>query len=225
MTQQILAHGGVTGDFQGDAALGFWGWPLSSDDAVLDACRAALGIRAAFARAAAQKDHPLSDFSMGIGLAHGRAVAGKIGTAEQVKVTVFGPVVNLAHRLESMTKLVRAPILIDEQVASMVQARLPATEGRVRRLARVLPYGLEKPVVISELLPALAEWPDLTTEHLEIFEHGVEAFIRGQWEDAYRSLHAMPPSDRVQDFLLAQIMGSNRKSPPDWDGILRFPAK
>src|SRR5690606_9010063 len=44
MTEQILRHGGVTGDFQGDATLGFWGWPFASQDAPLDACRAALGI-------------------------------------------------------------------------------------------------------------------------------------------------------------------------------------
>ncbi len=225
MTQHILMHGGVTGDFQGDAALGFWGWPLPSADAAVDACRAALGIRAAFARAAAQKDHPLADFSMGIGLAHGRAVAGKIGTAEQVKVTVFGPVVNLAHRLESMTKRVRAPILMDEQVARIVRERLPAGEGRLRRLARVLPYGLENAVVVSELLPSLAEWPELTDEHLAIFERGVQHFQTGKWEDAYRDLHSMPPGDRVQDFLLAQIMQGNRSAPVNWDGIVRFPGK
>ncbi len=225
MTHHILAHGGVTGDFQGDAALGFWGWPLSSTNSVLDACRAALGIRAAFAKAAARKDHPLSDFSMGIGLAHGRAVAGKIGTAEQVKVTVFGPVVNLAQRLESMTKFVRAPILIDERVARQVQGRLSPEEGRVRRLACVLPYGLEKPVEISELLPSLSDWPELTAEHLQIFERGVERFLKGDWEEAYRDFHAMPATDRVQDYLLAQIMQGNRKAPAGWDGVVRLPGK
>jgi len=225
MTHQILKFGGVTGDFQGDAALGFWGWPFPSENAILDACRAALGIRAAFQKAAAQKDHPLADFTMGIGLAHGRAVAGKIGTSEQVKVTVFGPVVNLAHRLEGLTKLMRAPILMDEAVAQVVRDRLSSHEGRSRRLARVLPYGLETPVVVSELLPSVLEFPDLTDAHLSAFEEGVEAFLQGHWEHAYRNLHAMPSTDRVQDFLLAQIMQANRKAPATWDGILRFPGK
>lgn len=225
MTQQISKYGGVTGDFQGDAALGFWGWPFPSEDAILDACRAALGIRAAFQKTAAQKDHPLADFTMGIGLAHGRAVAGKIGTSEQVKVTVFGPVVNLAQRLEGLTKLMRAPILMDEAVATVVRDRLPSHEGRSRRLARVLPYGLETPVFISELLPSRVDLPELTDDHLIAFEAGVEAFLTGHWEDAYKNLHAMPSTDRVQDFLLAQIMQSNRKAPPTWDGILRFPGK
>ncbi|WP_298867623.1 adenylate/guanylate cyclase domain-containing protein, partial [uncultured Gimesia sp.] len=114
MTSHILDFGGVTGDFQGDAALGFWGWPFSSDVAPLDACRAALAIRAAFEQINHQSDHPLSDFHMGIGIAHGRAVAGKIGTHDQVKVTVFGPVVNLASRLEGLTKQLRVPVLMDE---------------------------------------------------------------------------------------------------------------
>lgn len=143
MTHYILEHGGVTGDFQGDATLGFWGWPFPSPDAAVHACRAALGIRAAFAKAAAMKNHPLADFAMGIGIAHGRAVAGKIGTAEQVKVTVFGPVVNLASRLESMTRQLRVPIVLDEATTSIVRQRLPASEGRLRTLARLLPFGME----------------------------------------------------------------------------------
>lgn len=225
MTHQILQHGGVTGDFQGDAALGFWGWPFPSPDAAVRACRAALGIRAAFHKAAGQKGHPLADFTMGIGIAHGRAVAGKIGTEEQVKVTVFGPVVNLAQRLESMTKLLRAPILLDEAAATIVRARMSHAEGRLRRIARVLPYGMETPVMVSELLPPVTDWPELTDSHLEIFEQGVDHFLAGRWEEAYRSLHAMPPQDRVQDFLLHHIMQSGRVAPPHWDGIVRLPGK
>ena len=121
MTSQILKHSGVTGDFQGDAAMGFWGWPFASPESPLNACRAALGIRAAFEETFGRPDHPLGSFQVGIGVAHGRAVAGKIGTSEQVKVTVFGPVVNLASRLEGMTKQLRVPIVLDETTASIVR--------------------------------------------------------------------------------------------------------
>ncbi|MBS0201558.1 MAG: adenylate/guanylate cyclase domain-containing protein [Planctomycetes bacterium] len=225
MTHHILEHGGVTGDFQGDAALGFWGWPFPSPDAAVYACRAALGIRTAFAKAAAVKGHPLSDFAMGIGIAHGRAVAGKIGTAEQVKVTVFGPVVNLANRLESMTKQLRVPIVLDEATANIIRSRLPAAEGRLRTLARLLPYGMETPVVVSELLPSAAEEPELTDAMVAEYEQGVSHFIAGRWDQAYRCLHGMPASDRAQDFLMHQIVLHNRTAPPDWDGIVRLPSK
>jgi adenylate cyclase len=52
MTRCILDQGGVVGDFHGDAAMGFWGWPLAQPDAVQRACRAALAIRAEFTGAA-----------------------------------------------------------------------------------------------------------------------------------------------------------------------------
>ncbi len=114
-THAIREQGGVLGDFQGDAAMGFWGWPLPQPDAAVRACQAALAIRAEFEAAAQRSEDPLADFRMGIGIATGRAVAGKIGTVDQVKVTVFGPVVNLASRLEGMTKILQAPILLDER--------------------------------------------------------------------------------------------------------------
>lgn len=225
MTSHILLHRGVTGDFQGDAALGFWGWPFPSDDAPLQACRAALGIRKAFDETLRQPGHPLSNFQMGIGIAHGRAVAGKIGTAEQVKVTVFGPVVNLASRLETMTSQMRVPILLDEVMARLVRERLDPQEGRIRRLAKVLPLGFENPVVVSELVPPVEHFPELTDAHLVRYEEGVDDFIAGRWEAAYRCLHDMPATDRAQDFLLAMIAQHNRKAPHDWDGVVRLSSK
>ena len=225
MTQAILKHGGVTGDFQGDAALGFWGWPFPSSESVLDACRAALEIRASFAETEGKSGHPLADFQMGIGIAHGRAVAGKIGTADQVKVTVFGPVVNLASRLEGMTKVLRVPILLDEATATMVGGSLDSSEGRTRRLAKLQPYGMETPLLVSELLPPAAELPDLTNAHIEQYERGVEHFITGRWEAAYACLHSMPASDRAQDFLTMLIAQHNRIAPPDWEGVVRLSAK
>ena len=124
MTQTILEHGGVIGDYQGDAAMGFWGWPLADPHMIKQTCLAALGIRTLFEASAADPEHPLHDFRIGIGIANGNAVAGQIGTTDQVKVTVFGPVVNLASRLEGMTKLLRVPILLDEPTAVAVRQQL-----------------------------------------------------------------------------------------------------
>jgi adenylate cyclase len=222
MTNQILKHDGVTGDFQGDAAMGFWGWPFASPEAPISACRAALGIRAAFAQTFGRADHPLSSFQVGIGIAHGKAVAGKIGTAEQVKVTVFGPVVNLASRLEGMTKQLRVPIVLDEATAAIVNARMNREEGRTRKLARVLPYGTETPVLVSELLPSAKEEPQMTDELLSIYDQAVDHFIAGHWDEAYRLLHLMPAGDRAQDFLSVLIAQHNRIPPSDWDGTVRL---
>ena len=225
MTSQILRFGGVTGDFQGDAALGFWGWPISSDESPLNACRAALAIREEFSKAQADPENPLKDFETSIGIAHGRAVAGKIGTREQVKVTVFGPVVNLASRLESMTRELHVSVLIDEFLDQQIRQKMSPTEGRVRRLLQVLPYGMDRPLLVSELVPAEHRSPLLTDQHLADFEKGVTSFIAGQWGDAWKFLHRMPAEDRAQDYLSMLITQHDRKSPADWDGIVRMKKK
>ncbi len=225
MTDQILRFGGVTGDFQGDAALGFWGWPLASAEAPLNACRAALAIRREFSRFQQTEDHPLRDFETSIGVAHGRAVAGKIGTRDQVKVTVFGPVVNLASRLEAMTRDLRVSVLIDEYLDQQIREQMAPEEGRVRRLLSVLPYGMDRSLVVSELVPAESEYPLLSSQHLQDFETGLQFFVNGEWDSAWRHLHRMPADDRAQDFLSMLITRHDRRAPDDWDGIVRMQKK
>ncbi len=225
MTHYILKEGGVVGDFHGDAAMGFWGWPIVQPNAIERACRAALSIREEFAAAALRDDHPLIDFRVGIGLATGPAVAGKIGTVDQVKVTVFGPVVNLASRLETMTKVLRAPVLMDEETARRVRATVSPDVARIRRVARVRPYGMEGPVEVSELLPPEADFPQLTDEHIAAYETALDALQARDWETAFQWLHKVPAEDRVKDFLTVFIAQHNRMPPADWDGVIPIDTK
>jgi adenylate cyclase len=224
-TRHILQTGGVVGDFHGDAAMGFWGWPFEQADAVVRACRAALSIRAEFAAAACQPDHPLADFRLGLGLATGPAVAGKIGTVDQVKVTVFGPVVNLASRLEGMTKLLRAPILLDAATAAAARRLLPPEEARMRRVAVVKPFGCDLPLEVSELLPPAAAWPELSDQDIAMYEAALTALNLGDWQLAFQRLHQVTADDRVKDFLTVFIAERNRTPPADWDGVIPLTSK
>lgn len=225
MTHQILDHAGVIGDFQGDAAMGFWGWPLPAADGPQRAALAALGIRAQFEAAATQIDHSLAGFRVGIGIATGRAVAGKIGTADHVKVTVFGPVANLASRLESMTRLLHAPILLDATTAKAVRTHLAANVARCRRVAVVRPYGFDSSVEVTELLPPEAEDGSLRDRHLQGYERALDAFNAGDWVSAFDLLHQVPADDRVKDFLTVFIAQHHRTPPPGWNGVITLDAK
>ena len=225
MTHHILDRNGVVGDFHGDAAMGFWGWPLEQQSSVLQAAQAALAIRAEFETAAAIEKHALSGFRAGLGIATGRAVAGRIGTVDQVKVTVFGPVVNLAARLESMTKQLQASILMDEATAIRVRNEVAPTIARTRRVARVLPVGMTTPLMVSELLPP--EGPDvlLSAAHILAYEKALDSLQDGNWGEAFRLLHQVPAEDRVKDFLTVFIAQHGRSAPPDWQGYIRLPEK
>lgn len=225
MTRRILEHGGVIGDFQGDAAMGFWGWPLPQEDRVTAACRAALAIWRDFSEAAQTPGNPLAGFQIGIGIASGRAVAGKIGTADHAKITVFGPPVNLAARLEGITKLIHVPILMDEETAALARAGLSPNIARTRPIAKIRPYGMDQAILVYELLPPESEWPLLQERHLRLCEEAVEAFISGKWEKAFTLLHQLPAEDRAPDFLTAYIAQHHRNPPPSWDGTIVISSK
>lgn len=222
-THAIRAEGGVLGDFHGDSAMGFWGWPLPQEDAALRAARAALAIQASFA--AATEDSPLAGFRVGIGLATGRAVAGKIGTSDQVKVTVFGPVVNLASRLEGMTKMLHAPILIDERTAARLRPQCDSAEMLLRRVAIVRPAGMAAQVEATELLPGGDAGVTLTTAHVATYERALDEFIAGNWQAALDQLHQVPATDRVKDFLMLVIAQHDRRPPDGWQGVIALTAK
>ena len=220
MTRHILGTGGVIGDFHGDAAMGFWGWPFDDGDTAMQAAKAAMLIR--------NENLTHSDetgFRCGIGIATGRAVAGRIGTADQVKVTAFGPVVNLASRLEGMTKAFGSEVIIDEPTSLALQGTSAADLGfRIRRLGCVRPAGIHTPMVISELLP-----PDdgtsrsLTDGQIQSYEAGLDAVINGMWEEAVCLLEELPSWDRPKDTLLSMILRHNRTPPDSWDGVISIP--
>lgn len=222
-THEFLEHGGVVGDFHGDAAMGFWGWPIADQDYVERACRAALAIRRAIGDL--RHDPSLKDFRLGVGVATGPAVAGKIGTADQVKVTVFGPVVNLASRLESMTRRIRAPILIDEVTAQYVRDQVSPNVARVRRVAPIMPYGMDNPTVVHELLPPHGPDCSYTDEDLGAYEQALGAFLNSDWETAWQLLQSVPADDVVKDFLTIHIAQHGRKPPANWDRHIHFDSK
>jgi adenylate cyclase len=207
----------VIGDFHGDAAMGFWGWPLEQTQQAAHAAMAASRIRSQNRQDAA------AGFRCGIGIATGRAVAGRIGTIDQVKVTAFGPVVNLASRLEGLTKAFGVEVIMDEATALAVRDD-ETVEFPIRRLARVRPSGLESSIDIYELLGLPGETdPSLTEQQIGEYEASLDALIRGDWEEAYRRLHALPSWDRPKDVLLSTILRYNRVPPENWSGAIDLP--
>lgn len=225
-TRPILEWDGVIGDFQGDAVLGFWGWPEAQPDMVERACRAALQIRRGVV---ANRNNPHAagrHCDMGIGLAKGRVVAGKIGSTDQMKISVFGGVVNLASRLEGMTKILAAPILVDEHVAGEL-ARLTANDWcRTRQLGAFIPCGMQHPINIAELLPTSADAPEIPDEHVRLFEQAVEEFRCGNWEQSLEYFDQVPSRlHRAKDYFIDYIIRHKRTPPANFTGVIQLDSK
>jgi len=224
MTSGILEYDGSIADFQGDAALGFWGWPAPLEDGPISACRAALAIMKNF-HLPLEEQGLLEGFSCGVGIAHGQAIAGQVGTSQQAKIGVFGPVVNQGSRIEGMTRMFGVDICIDEATANFVRRLMPPTEARVRRLARVRPKGMDTAVEISELLPPEIDAPHLTTEIVSAHELAVAQVITGQWKEAIEFLGSRTDRDSAAKFLLERMAEFDNQPPADWDGSFRLTSK
>jgi class 3 adenylate cyclase/CheY-like chemotaxis protein len=111
----VQVHGGNVNQLQGDGLMSFFGAPVFYPDHAQRAVRSALEIRrqlAAFNSEQAKKNGV--QIEMGVGIATGQVVAGYAGTQSRATYLCVGDTVNLSARLESHTKNVKRPIVIDE---------------------------------------------------------------------------------------------------------------
>ena len=123
MVEVISAHGGTVDKFIGDCVMAVFGSPLSrgpqAEAIAAVRCGQAMAARLQQLNAswAAEGLDPLAS---GIGLASGEVVVGQIGSPQRLDFTVIGHTVNLAARLESLTRQVQAPLLVDQATAELV---------------------------------------------------------------------------------------------------------
>lgn len=127
MVEAVLENHGVVDKFIGDAIMAVFGAPIPEPDDPLSAVRAALQMRERLAdinRDFAKRGLP--EIRTGIGLHYGQVVAGNMGHSERMEYTVIGDTVNLASRLEGMTKELKCDIVISEDLYEQVQAEVSA---------------------------------------------------------------------------------------------------
>ncbi len=120
-TEVVHAHGGTVKEFMGDGVMAFFGAPRALPNpgqAGFDAARAMLAALSPInAEIAGRGEAPLT---IGIGLASGEAVVGHIGSATRHTYGAIGDCVNLASRLEGLTKTLGHPLLMSASVQAAI---------------------------------------------------------------------------------------------------------
>jgi len=116
MVDAIVANGGMVNKFGGDSLLAVFGTPLNpAADHAARAVSAARDMRKALEDFNRQQRASGSvELHFGVGIATGQAVAGNIGGAERIEYTVIGDTVNLASRLQDLTKELMQDVLLHE---------------------------------------------------------------------------------------------------------------
>ncbi len=133
MVGAIVRHRGIVDKFIGDCIMAVWGPPEARPEDPLDAVRAALEMRERLERLnVALGESGLPQLRTGIGIHTGEVVAGNMGAEAadglegKMEYTVIGDTVNLASRLESLTKELHVEVLISEDTFKAVAAHVEA---------------------------------------------------------------------------------------------------
>ncbi|HEX8705172.1 MAG TPA: adenylate/guanylate cyclase domain-containing protein [Myxococcaceae bacterium] len=147
MTQIVMAREGMVNKFLGDGMMACWGVPDHTEDHAEQAMRAALDMRAKLEELNAWREqHGQPRLRIGIGLHTGVVAAGMLGGAQQHEYTVIGDPVNVAARVEGLTKTLGVDILVSESTWKRGGAKFQA-----ERMGEELLKGRKEPVVLYAL--------------------------------------------------------------------------
>lgn len=147
MTDEILRHQGVVDKYIGDAIMAFWGAPVADDRQADHALEAAQGMRKALEDLNAElRNEGKKEISIGIGIYTGPAVVGNIGSNERFDYTAMGDTVNVASRLEGLTKEYKTPIIIGESTKQQL-----SDSFEIKPLGSVSVKGRNEPLNIYGL--------------------------------------------------------------------------
>ena len=151
MLEPVFRYEGMLDKFIGDAMMAVFGAPVSREDDALRAVLAALEMRRILTRYNRQRlARGLQPIQTGIGITKGEAVTGNIGSEQRMDYTAIGDIVNVAARLEGLTKNYEYKILINDQLYEAVKDKVPCVDlgfAQVKGKGEsVHIFGVEDPV-------------------------------------------------------------------------------
>jgi adenylate cyclase len=228
MTSEIFSNGGTLDKFIGDAIMAVWGNVRSLGTAQDAKCcaRAALGMRRQLSQLnQTWREQGRMGLGMGIGVNHGEVIVGNIGSQERMDPTVIGDAVNLASRLEALTRTYGVDMLVGASVAELVR-----DEVYLRSVARVQVKGKTKPVDVFTFVAARGEETDSEfLKWLETYEEALEKFRTRDFTDAkilFSRFLEFYPDDLLAKMYLQRAL-EYEQAPPDeaWEAIEVFKKK
>ncbi len=219
----IKKHGGTIDKFIGDAIMALFGAPVSYEDNARRAVAAAYEMREALASV------PLEDlilpegmkFDIGIGIHYGDVIVGSIGSDDKTDYSVIGDNVNLASRLEGLTKTYGAKILVSQAVKDDINADefifRPLDDVKVKGKAKAVPiYSVDRN--LEEFSEA---YRDCYRKGFKLYKQGTFNLAKEYFEQAL----AEAPGDKAAKLMLSRCEEFIKNPPVSWDGAIAFTTK
>lgn len=212
----IERHQGVVDKFQGDAVMALFGAPIASAEDGENAMNAALEIIAAL-------EETDSQLSACVGVNTGLVVAGNLGSSNRLNYSVIGDTVNLAARLESLTRFYNVSNIVSEA------SKNAAPEFVYRELDQVRVAGKTEALRIYELMGSEDSLTDEMRNEIAAFDTALTLYRQSDWIGARRQFTAMGSTCENRGLVQVYLdrIAQYEVSPPDaqWDGVYSFGKK
>ena len=224
MTEVIQDRRGTIDKYIGDAIMAFWGAPVSDAEHAKHALEAGLAMQ--------KKIRTLDDefvrrgwppLLIGVGINCGPMNVGDMGSKFRRAYTVLGDAVNLASRLEGLTKEYGVPILVSEYVVNMVPSYVYREVDRVQVKGRMEGVGIYEPV------GRLDQVDESVVDSVDRFNRMLESYRAQRWNEADAILAELAKEDPDAKLyrLFRQRIYDFRANPhgADWNGVTVFKSK
>ena len=216
----VKKYGGTVDKFIGDAIMVLFGAPISYNDNAKRAVQAALEMYEQLEKIPCEQ-LKLPDgikLDIGIGIHYGDVIVGQIGSADKTNYTVIGDTVNLASRLEGLTKLYGAKVIISQAVRDELDDSM-----NVLLLDSVKVKGKKESVLIYRV-----DAKPLPKEFIQAYEKGLKSYTEGAFslaipyfEEALKAI----PQDKAAKLMLDRCNEFAENKPENWDGAIALTSK
>ncbi|MEO5927610.1 MAG: adenylate/guanylate cyclase domain-containing protein [Patescibacteria group bacterium] len=225
MTDIVFENDGVLDKYIGDAVMAFWNAPFDQPDHALRSIKTALMMQKALRFMNNEKAFgPDLELKIGIGINTGEMIVGNMGSETRFDYTVIGDNVNLASRMEGITKEYGVGILISEATRGDVTGKVVT-----RRVDKVAVKGKKEPVTLYEVLGLTGEVTPSQESLAQDFEAALEAYFAKDFSKAIliaEAVLASHPEDGPSKTLISRSKVWTTDPPPaDWDGTWVFTKK
>lgn len=226
MLEVLESHHGILDKYIGDAVMAIFGAPFTGAQDADNAVRAAngmiLALEALNERRAARGQARLD---IGVGLNTGEVVLGNIGSPKRMDYTVIGDPVNLAARLEGVTKLYGARIVLSQFTYEQLKER-----AGIRELDLIRVKGKTEPVAIYESFAyKLGEVDEAFHQSIDEYNAGLAAYRAQAWAQSqahFTNALALNPQDKASSLYLERIASYDAQMPAEsWDGVFNLDTK
>ncbi|MHB1115253.1 CHASE2 domain-containing protein [Sideroxydans sp.] len=224
LSRVIYKQRGTIDKYMGDCIMAFWGAPLPDPDHAHHAVLAGMEMQRALNELQPQfKAKGWPEIHIGVGVNTGRVSVGNMGSEVRVAYTVMGDAVNLASRLEGITKEYGVLMLVGETTKQAT----PQIVYREVDMVRV--KGKEQPVAIFDPHGLVGEVDKQKLDEIKLFHQALRTYRKQDWDKAdleLLSLQNMSPDCKLYR-VYAERVTYYRNNPPgeDWDGAFTFKTK